>query len=73
MNPACWTCEEPMEDLGYADALTSRDRVELVRTYRCRFCLQEYIRDEKPPADWRDEIRAATRRVLASPNRGVTS
>lgn len=66
MSPACWTCEEPMEDLGYADALTSRYHVELVRTYRCRWCKQEYIAAEHPPPDWRAEWRSKVARVLAN-------
>lgn len=63
MNPGCWTCEEPCEDLGYADASTREDRVELVRVFRCPFCREEYIRNERPPEGWRQEIKAAVREI----------
>jgi hypothetical protein len=65
MTPACWACEEPCEDLGYADVSTREDRVELRRFYRCPICGEEYIAEEGPPEDWRRLWRARVREVRA--------
>lgn len=57
----CPICGEQMEDLGYADELTSRDEVRLVRSYECRPCGEEFVARPQPPDGWRDDIRAAVR------------
>lgn len=68
MTRHCPICDEPLEALG---VVWDEDRNRPVDTFRCCFCGEDFLKDLRPPAGWRADVRAAVRTVLALPDRGV--